>query len=129
MRRKNGFFGFGISSLLVIFAVLCLTVFAMLSVSTVQAHQRLSEKSIAADEGYYRADAAAQEVLAMLRNGENPENVTREGDVYEYYCVISQSQALTVRVRVAGRSYEILRWQVISTADWEAEDRLPVWQG
>ena len=129
MSRKSGFSGFGISSLLVIFAVLCLTVFSVLSVSTVQAHQRLSEKSIGADERHYRADAAAHEVLAALRSGSCPENVTREGDVYEYYCVISQTQTLAVRVRVVGNSYEILRWQAISTADWEAEDRLPVWQG
>ena len=129
MRGKNGFSGFGISSLLTVFAVLCLTVFAVLSVSTVQAHQRLSEKSIAADQSYHRADAAAHEMLAKLRNGEQPEGVTREGDVYEYCCVISQTQTLAVRVRVVERSYEILRWQAISTADWETEDRLPVWQG
>lgn len=129
MRGKSGFSGFGISSLLVIFAVLCLTVFSVLSVSTVQAHCRLSEKSIAADEDYYRADAAAHEVLAAIRSGSCPEHVTREGDIYEYHCVISQTQMLTVRVRVVGQSYEILRWQVISTADWETEDRLPVWQG
>lgn len=129
MRGKSGFSGFGISSLLVIFAVLCLTVFSVLSVSTVQAHRRLSEKSIAADEDYYRADAAAHEVLAAIRSGGCPEHVTREGDIYEYHCVISQTQMLTVRVRVVGQSYEILRWQAISTADWETEDRLPVWQG
>ena len=54
MRGKNGFSGFGISSLLVIFGVLCLVVFAVLSVATVQAHGRLSEKSLAAEEGYYQ---------------------------------------------------------------------------
>ena len=112
-----------------IFAVLCLTVFALLSISTVQAHEKLSEKSISADESYYRADAAAQEVLAKLRNGEHPENVTREGNIYEYYCIISQTQALMVRVEVVGQNYKILQWQAVSTTDWQAEDRLPVWQG
>ena len=57
----------GAVSLLTIFAVLCLTVFALLSLSTVQADERLSDKSFAAVEGYYAADCAAEEILAQLR--------------------------------------------------------------
>ena len=129
MNGRKGFSGFGISSLLVIFGVLCLTVFAVLSIATVQAHGRLSEKSLGAEEGYYQADAAAHQVLAKLRTGILPENVTQNADVYEYYCIISQTQTLAVRVRIWGQSYEILRWQAISTEEWKAEDKLPVWQG
>lgn len=46
----------GGSSLLVIFAVLCLTVFALLSLSTVQADGRLSQTSAEAAQAYYAAD-------------------------------------------------------------------------
>ena len=44
MKRKQSISipAFGGSSLLVIFAVLCLTVFALLSLSTVQAEKRLA---------------------------------------------------------------------------------------
>lgn len=117
----------GASSLLVIFAVLCLTVFALLSVSTVQAHQRLSEKSASSIEEYYAADSAAEEILAMLRAGEIPEGVKEENGVYTYVCLISETQALAVKVKVSGADYTILRWQAISTADWKADDTLPVW--
>ena len=68
-------------------------------------------------------------MLAELRSGVVPENVAQNGEIYEYYCAISQTQTLAVRVRIQGQSYEILRWQAISTEDWEAEDKLPVWQG
>ena len=46
-RDRSGFSSpaVGGSSLLVIFSVLCLTVFALLSVSTVQADRRLAEAS------------------------------------------------------------------------------------
>ena len=54
------------------FAVLCLTVFAVLSLTTVQADARLAEASARAVEEYYAADCAAQEILARLRNGETP---------------------------------------------------------
>ena len=43
----------GGSSLLVIFAVLCLTVFALLSLSTVQAEKRMADASAA--DGFARA--------------------------------------------------------------------------
>ena len=119
----------GLSSLLVIFAVLCLTVFTLLSVSTVSAHQRLAQSSRQAITGYYRADSQAEEILAKLRSGEVPQGVTREGNQYTYSCPISDTQTLVVRVEVAGENYQILRWQAISTENWEAEDKLPVWDG
>lgn len=119
----------GLGSLLVIFAVLCLTVFALLSVSTVSAHQRLAESSRQAITGYYQADSQAEEILARLRSGQIPQGVSREGNRYTYSCPISETQTLAVCVEVEGQQYQILRWQAIPTADWEAEDKLPVWNG
>ena len=119
----------GIGALLTVFAVLCLTVFAVLSVSTAQADCRLSEKSMAAVIGYYEADCRAEEILAQLRNGQKPGGVTEEAGIYAYQCPISDTQELRVRVRVEGRRYEVLQWQAVSTADWQADDKLPVWDG
>ena len=59
-------------SLLVIFAVLCLTVFAVLSLAQGQADRRLAQNSWSAVTGYYRADCQAQEILSRLRAGERP---------------------------------------------------------
>ena len=120
----------GVSSLLTIFAVLCLTVFAMLALSTVQAGGRLGDASAEAVTDYYAADCRAEEMLARLRSGEVPEGVYREADgTYSYACPVSDSQTLAVRAAVNGTDYSILRWQVISTADWQADERLPVWDG
>ena len=126
MKKINGV---GISSLLVIFAVLCLTVFAILSVSTVQAQLRLAESTRRAVTGYYGADCCAENILAQLRAGEHPENVEKDGDTYTYACKISETQVLAVCVKVSGTEYEILQWQAISVAEWNAEDDLPVWDG
>lgn len=119
----------GAVSLLTIFAVLCLTVFALLSLSTVQADTRLSDKSAAAVLGYYAADCAAEEILAQLREGSVPAGVKEQGGVYRYGCPISETQMLAVEVEVRGSEYTILRWQARSTADWVADDSLPVWDG
>ena len=126
MKRINGV---GISSLLVIFAVLCMTVFAVLSVSTVQAQLRLAESTRRAVTGYYSADCCAEHVLAQLRAGEHPENVEKVGDIYTYACRISETQVLAIRVTVNGTDYKILQWQAVSVAEWNTEDKLPVWDG
>jgi hypothetical protein len=131
MKEKRLFFPqpVGVASVLVIFGVLCLTVFALLAVSTVQAHSRLASPMHSAVEGYYAADSAAEEILAQLRQGQLPQGVAREGDLYTYQCPISATQTLAVAVRVDGTQYEILQWQAIPITQWEQEGSLPVWPG
>lgn len=120
----------GGSSLLVIFAVLCLTVFALLGLGTVQADQRLSDASAEAVYDFYAADCQAESILARLRAGELPEGVTALGDdTYTYTCPISDTQVLEVEVRVSGTEYTVLRWQAVSAADWEPDTGLEVWDG
>lgn len=119
----------GASSLLVIFAVLCLTIFALLSISTVQADGRLSDHAAKAVTDYYQADAEAERILAKLRAGAKPDGVSQEGNLYTYTCTISDTQLLAVQVMVENNNYTILRWQVISNVRWEADDKRPVWGG
>lgn len=123
-------------SLLVAFAVLCLTVFALLSLTTVQADGRLADASAKAVEDYYAADCAAQEVLARLRNGETPVEVTSHledswhtGTRYTYAVPISDTQELDVEVVLDGEDYEILRWQAQYTGEWETVEDLDLWDG
>lgn len=119
----------GASSLLVIFAVLCLTVFALLSISTVRADGRLGDHIQNAVTGYYAADCQAEEILAQLRAGKTPEGVEEKNGIYTYSCPISDTQVLAVQVALDGDSYQILRWQALSCVRWEADDRIPVWNG
>lgn len=119
----------GASSLLVIFAVLCLTVFALLSVSTVNAHERLQDGTVKAVTGYYQADCMAETILARLRAGEIPDGVEQENGVCSYACAITDTQALVVEIKLDGENYTVLRWQAESTADWAADDKILVWSG
>lgn len=120
----------GGSSLLVIFAVLCLTVFALLGFGTVQADRRLADASIAAVSGYYAADGEAEHILAKLRAGTVPEGVTEEDGVFRYICRISDTQSLLVSVRVSGENeWEILRWQAVSTVQRDGDESISVWVG
>lgn len=120
----------GGSSLLVIFAVLCLTVFALLTLSTVQADRRLADAAAQAVTDYYAADVRAEEILARLRAGETPEGVEQAADgTYCYTCPISDTQALSVQVRLEDGTWQVLRWQTVSTAEWQPDASLDVWDG
>ena len=131
MRRDDRFSApmVGGSSLLVIFAVLCLTTFALLGLSTVQASQRLSQASADAVFDYYRADVQAEQILAQLRSGEVPEAVCVEGSVYSYTCPVSDTKRLDVAVENRDGTWKILRWQTVSLVDWESDEHLDVWDG
>lgn len=128
-KGSGAFPAVGGSSLLVIFAVLCLTIFSLLALSTVQAGGRLSQTSADAVAAYYQADTQAEEILARLRAGKIPDGVALTDDIYSYSCPISDTQALSVAVRMNGESYTILRWQAVSITDWTPDDSLPVWGG
>ena len=104
----------GGSFLLVIFSVLCLTVFALLSLNTVLADQRLTDASLKAVASYYEADCQAEEIFARLRNGELPEGVEQDGDIFRYQCPVSETQILYVELERIGDRWVVQRWQTAS---------------
>lgn len=117
-------------SLLVVFAVLCLTVFALLSLSTVRADERLSDASAQAVKDYYAADCKAQELLARLRFGETPKEVWTDGSLCGYTIPISDTQELQVEVEIrTTNDYTILRWQAVPIGEWELDEGLDLWDG
>ena len=128
-RRWFSFPVVGGTSLLVIFAVLCLTVFALLSVGTVQAGRRLSDASAQAVSDFYAADLKAEQVFAGLRAGEIPEGVTEENGVFRYACEISDTQMLCVTVQKSEDGWSVLQWQAVSSVRWQEDDSMPVWDG
>ena len=118
----------GVSSLLVIFSVLCLVTFALLGMSTVQADKRLVEASRNAVTGYYQADYQAEEIFARLRGGELPENVKVTGELYFYSCPISEKQELQVELQKQGDHWTVLQWQARSLAEY-GDNVIEVWDG
>jgi len=67
MKKHESAYGVGIISIFLIFAVLCLTVFATLAVSSARADLRLSEKNADYVKSYY---AATAECAAFVRQAE-----------------------------------------------------------
>ena len=129
MKRNASFSPLGIASLVVIFAVLTLVVFAALSLSTAKAGLSLSSSAAEAVSASAEAEYSAQFILAQLRAGAVPDGVTGAGDVYSYSCPVNGSSAICVEVRVSGSDYELIRWQTVSLSASQDGDIIPVWQG
>ena len=118
----------GGSSLLVIFAVLCLTVFALLSFSSVQAERRLADAATQSVVDYYEADLRAEEILARLRSGEQIPGLEEINGKYEFEVPISGRQTLAVTLMRQEDAWVILRWQAV-TAEGALDETLDVWKG
>lgn len=118
----------GGSALLVVFAVLCLTVFALLSLSTVQAEKRMADASAQAVTAYYEADLEAERIFARLRSGETVSGVQRDGNSYRYSCRVTENQMLHVELEKEEDGWRVCRWQVIAQSE-PISETLPVWDG
>ena len=118
----------GGSSLLVIFAVLCMTVFALLSLSSVQAERRLADAAAQSVTDYYRADLQAEEIVARLRSGEAVEGIEETDGICEFMIPISGRQTLSVALEHEGEDWTVLRWQTVTT-EAALDDSLNVWKG
>lgn len=139
-QKRRGFSAIGVCSLITVFIVLCMCVFAVLSISSVQADCRLAEQSYDAMQARYAAECSAEEILSSLRRGIIPHGVEcifenkgtpEEKTTYIYSCPVSDAQELEVKVSINKEKseYEILRWKIISTISWENEDTLNLWDG
>ena len=117
----------GASSLLVIFSVLCLAVFAMMSLSTVEMDKKLLGRTVETIRERAEADAEAQKKLAELRSGSG--SSTADGQIQSFSCPISDHAVLHVEVVINGTDYEIIRWQEESVNDWMPDDTLNLWNG
>lgn len=121
----------GGSSLIAIFAVLCLVTFAVLGLATVGADQRLMADMTNAIDYYYQADSKAQLMLSELRAGWEPMGVTEiDEGVYAWTVGSANGVMLDCRVRIEpDGGYEILRWSAVRESEWEGDFSLPVWTG
>lgn len=119
----------GGSSLMAIFALVTLCVFALLSLSTVLSQQRLSQAAAESAERYYEADLQAEEAFAKLKIGEIPEELTEENGIYSGIFPISETQWLVTEFANQDGKWVILRWQALARSPQESEDPLPVWTG
>lgn len=136
-RPRRGMIGVGVTSFVLIFVLLALMTFAVLSLTSAQADLRLSEKSAERTTAWYEAENAANDILTDLLRAarEGPEalaetaadrGVALGADGAAVYEVpLDQDQVLAVEAVLAadGTDWEIRRWQAVSEYDWTGEEQ------
>ncbi len=145
-RRRYGGVHVGLSTVVTMFVVIALTIFAALSVSTAAQEKKLAEKYAASVSAYWAADAecaqlandfgalwsdAASDADMEKLAADSGASVTRRGEnlLVSYSRPISEILSLEVTLRLGG-TFEIEQWRMMSTdADWAPDNGLPVWQG
>ncbi len=150
--------GVGYISIMLIFTVICLTIFAVLSFQAAYSGNRVIGRSEEYSAQYYSADASAKKALSELdllaeelRGGFSFDEefsaaasgisggfeVTAlnvpEGVRTDYSVKINERQSLSVSVvfyrTVLNERYRILSWRSVSSGSVSGDDHPAVWDG
>ena len=133
--------GIGSASVVMVFAVLCLTVFALISYTAAGNDKALSDVEAYLVKNYYEADTLAECILAELLAADTiPDSIRGvnieaqwdpelEAETAEFSCTISDEKELYVKMAFYVDSYDILSWRMRDTGTWLIDDDLPVWPG
>ena len=145
MKETKQFTGMGASSILMIFIILCLTTFGVLSLVSSYTDLRLSERTQKTIQEYYIADSKMCKMIADIDtalvvarreadtqqqyealytdNISAMENVVITGNRAILSVVISDSQSLQTTVNISeitdSRRFEVVSYRKVSEELWE----------
>ena len=137
---NKGGIGVGSASIVLVFAVLCLTIFSLISFIVTQNTKALIEAESRFVIGYYHADTKAEVILAELLRAETIPatiqgidiNIEQDHDIsaniVNFSCPIYNTdyKDLFVRVMMEESTYSILSWRVVNNAGWERTNEFNV---
>ncbi|MBQ8171382.1 MAG: hypothetical protein IJZ95_05290 [Oscillospiraceae bacterium] len=154
--RRSGGIGVGYVSLIMLFAVITLTVLAVLSYQAASANDTLNDRSVSFGKEYYAADGRAKEMLMKL--DECAVSAHESGffeDAFAEYCEelegvslkrlpggisVHYSENLNERTELvvnimfysdpqAQSRYDIEMWKTVPASSDDESDDLGVWDG
>lgn len=154
----GGVVGVGYISIMLIFTVICLTIFAVLSFQAAYSNNRLSERGVEFTRQYYAADMQAKKILSQLDlkaaeitggfdftgefvaaaqeiSGGSAQKTVQNGVEcvrVEFTAPVNDRVSLSVSVLFRSawseKRYEILGWKT-TTTDISDDSRPNVWNG
>jgi len=139
--QNRGGVGVGSASIVLVFAVLCLTIFSLITLVVASNDRALVEAEVNLVVGYYEADTLAELVLAELKQSDEIPDSIRGVDIrtvwHDYlemetvyfYTRISDFKDLFVHLAFYEDSFTILSWRMSETDEWEYNPGLNVFVG
>lgn len=128
MNKQNRIsIGIGLSTLLMIFTVLILTIFATLSYLQAKRNLNETDKIIESSVEYYDADYKVSEIYNYLKGNVNDESYMQEKDIsfsnneYHYSVKINDKKYLDVVLTRHEDKLVITKWQEVVLVDGDYE--------
>jgi len=134
-QHKSAGVNIGSASLVMVFVVLALTIFAVLSLVSANNELRLSAKFSESVKNYYAADYKACTIIETIENKVDSKTaidlpeVLFEGSIGSFSVPINDYQDLCVEVDISDIQLQILSWQVKNTMKQVYDNSVPVWTG
>jgi len=137
---KSGI-GVGSASIVLVFAVLCLTVFSLITFVVAGNEKRLVDAKADLVIGYYNADTLAELILSDILAADEIPDIIRGVEISRgfnealnkettyFFCDISDSKALFVNLLIQDESFDILSWRMYDKEVWELDETINVWTG
>ena len=137
MNKKGS--GIGSASLVLIFTVLCFSIFTLISFTAAENDMALARAEAALVKGYYEADALAFLIASDIAAARTIPASLRGTDIHsgwdedlmamtaEFSRAIAGQKELYVKIAVHGGTYDILVWQMRDTGEWQNDTSLRVW--
>ncbi len=110
-RHPHIHMGIGGTSLLAVFAVLCLIAFGALSLATARSDLKLAEKTAASIQAYYLAEAKAETVLASIAAAPGAEKAP-DWTAENALTIEKRSGVLFLRYEVPVDGHRVLDYEV-----------------
>ena len=134
--------GIGSASIALIFVVLCMTIFTVISFVFAISEESLIQNEVDSVKAFYAADTLAEQVLAEILSAEGAVPVSAMGiDIFSrwdiglmaeivYFTIpVMDNSELYVAIELDGFNYNIISWRMYPMGLWEADDNINIFQG
>ncbi|MBQ5598491.1 MAG: hypothetical protein IIU67_00430 [Lachnospiraceae bacterium] len=115
----------GISSIVLIFMILCLAVFSLLSLSDAKSALTFAQKRAETVQIFYEADIEAQKFIRDYRAQDAEQKQPEAAVVYE----LPMRSGQTLHLELSADGSDILSYYVYNNTDYVIDSDLPVWGG
>jgi len=138
---KRAGIGVGSASIVLVFAVLCLTIFSLITFVIAGNERSLVDARAELVTAYYEADALAEHILRDILTADTLPESVRGVNIYTrwdeeldtetiyFFCKISDIKVLYVNLVIHDDTFDILSWRMYATDEWEFDSSIHVWQG
>jgi len=128
----------GSASIVLVFTVLCFTIFALISYSAAGNYKALTEAEARMVKSYYEADTLAERILAEILESDTipasihgveikiQQDCDLMTEIVEFSVKTNEEKELYVKLAFFVDTYDILSWRIRSTKEWRVDDSLPV---